>query len=288
MGKMEFQLVTTDHLVDRLWFQDDDDFKAGMNGVAVVAHLLEMEVLSFILMSNHVHFVLCGCHDESLMFINEFKRHHSAYLQRKYGLKEFLRRNDADVQKVSTEDESLERAIAYVQMNSVAANICLHPTGYPWGTGNAFFKLTPIHGRILATMSRRSQIKCLRSNIELPEGIRISDGYVLPESFVQVRFVEDIYRTPARFNFFLSNSSKAKRKLETNPDLPSFRDQIILSAIPDLCRSLYRQPSLNELSSGQQGEVVRQLRRRFSADIHQLVRVTGIVYPEMARMLDSI
>jgi hypothetical protein len=285
---MEFQLVTTDHLVDRLWFQDDDDFKVGMNGVAVIAHLLSMDVLSFILMSNHVHFVLCGTHDEAELFINEYKRHHSAYLQRKYGFKEYLRRNDVDIQRVGVEDESLERAIAYVQMNSVAANICLHPTGYAWGTGNAFFTLTPAHGRRIGSMSRRSQIKCLKSNIVLPEYLRVSDGFVLPESFVQVRFVEDIYRTPARFNYFLVNSSKAKKRMETNPDIPSFKDQVILSAIPDLCRSLYRQLSLNELSSDQRGEVVRQLRRRFSADIHQLVRVTGIAYPEMARMLDSI
>ena len=284
---MEFQLVTTDHLVDRLWFQDDD-FRAGMNGVAVIAHLLSMDVLSFILMSNHVHFVLCGSHNESEQFINEYKRHHSAYLQRKYGSREYLRRNDADIQKVETEDESLERAIAYVQMNSVAANICLHPTGYPWGTGNAFFKLTPVQGRSIETMSRRSQIKCLRSNVELPENLLISDGFVLPESYVQVRFVEEVFRTPSRFNYFLVNSSKAKKKMESGSDLPSFRDQIILSAIPDLCRSLYRKPSLNDLTTEQQGEVAKQLRRRFSADIHQLARVTGISYPDMARLLDSI
>lgn len=288
METMEFQLVTTDHLVDRLWFQDDDDFRAGMNGVAVIAHLLSMDVLSFILMSNHVHFVLCGSHNESEQFINEYKRHHSAYLQRKYGSREYLRRNDADIQQVGTEDESLERAIAYVQMNSVVANICLHPTGYPWGTGNAFFKLTPVQGRSIETMSRRSQIKCLRSNVELPENILISDGFVLPESYVQVRFVEEVFRTPARFNYFLVNSSKAKKKIESGSDLPLFRDQIILSAIPDLCRSLYRKPSLNDLTSEQQGEVAKQLRRRFSADIHQLVRVTGISYPNMARLLDSI
>lgn len=288
MEMKEFQLVTTDHLVDRLWFQEDDDFKAGMNGVAVIAQLLSMDVLSFILMSNHVHFVLCGSHNESLLFINEFKRHHSAYLQRKYGFKEFLRRNDADVQKVSTEEESLERAIAYVQMNSVAANICLHPTGYPWGTGNAFFNLMPVHGRRLGNMSRRAQIRCLRSNIKLPESLRISDGFVLPESFVQVRFVEDVFRTPSRFNYFLNNSSKAKRKLESNPDLPSFRDQVILSAIPDMCRSLYRKTTVSELTSEQQAELVKQLRRRFSADVHQLVRVTGFSYPEMAGMLDGI
>lgn len=285
---MEFSLVTTDHLVDRLWFLDDDDYKAGMNGVAVTAHQMNMEVLAFILMSNHVHFVLYTDREDALRFINEFKRNHSAYLQRRYGFKEHLRNNDVEVQKVGLEDESLERAIAYVQMNSVAANICLHPTGYPWGTGNTFFRKTSLYGRKIGTMSKRAQKKYLRSNVVLPEDYLVENGYVLPDSYVQVRIVEDIYRTPSRFNYFLVNSSKAKKKMETTSDLPAFRDQIVLSAVPDLCRSLYRQPSLSELSWDQQAEIVKQIKRRFSADIHQIVRVTGLSYPETARMIDAI
>ena len=285
---MEFSLVTTDHLVDRLWFLDDDDYKAGMNGVAVTAHQMNMEVLAFILMSNHVHFVLYTDREDALRFINEFKRNHSAYLQRRYGFKEHLRNNDVEVQKVGLEDESLERAIAYVQMNSVAANICLHPTGYPWGTGNTFFRKTSLYGRKIGTMSKRAQKKYLRSNVVLPEDYLVENGYVLPDSYAQVRIVEDIYRTPSRFNYFLVNSSKAKKKMETTSDLPAFRDQIVLSAVPDLCRSLYRQPSLSELSWNQQAEIVKQIKRRFSADIHQIVRVTGLSYPETARMIDAI
>ena len=104
---MEFSLVTTDHLVDRIWFLDDDDYKAGMNGVAVTAHQMNMEVLAFILMSNHVHFVLYTDREDALRFINEFKRNHSAYLQRRYGFKEHLRNNDVEVQKVGLEDDIL-------------------------------------------------------------------------------------------------------------------------------------------------------------------------------------
>lgn len=285
---LTFSLVTTSHLVDRLWFLDDDDFKAGMNGVAVTAHLMAAEILAFILMSNHVHFVLRADREKALAFIHEFKRNYSAYLQRRYGFKEYLRRNDADVQRVGQEDESLERAIAYVQMNSVAANICLHPTGYPWGTGNAFFNKTLPHGRSIETMSIRAQRKYLKSNVALPGSCIVENGYVLPSSFVQVRLVEEIYRTPSRFNYFLVNSSKAKMKLETTSDLPAFRDQIIHSAITDLCHSLFRRTSLTDLLRNQQAEIVRQIRRRFSADIHQIARVTGIPYPEIPKMLDSI
>ncbi|MBQ1637299.1 MAG: hypothetical protein II048_04150 [Bacteroidales bacterium] len=287
IAKIPFQLITTDHLVDRLWFLDDEDYKAGMNGVAVTAYRTETGILSFILMSNHVHFVICGTQEKAEFFIDEYKRHHSAYLQRRYGFKEYLRRNDVDYQQLEEENESLEKAVAYVQMNSVAANICLHPTGYPWGTGNAFFKTTAVVGRRIGSLSARSQIKILQSKTHLPENYLVSNGYVLPESFVQVPYVESIFRTPARFNYFLVNSSKAKRRLQSeDTGMPAFRDQSILAAIPDLCHSLFQKTKLEELNWYQQAEIAKQLRRRFSSEIHQLARVIGLPYPEIAKMLD--
>ena len=53
-----YYLVTTDHLTDRLWFRDEEDFRVAMNYVAIAAFITGCKVLAFILMSNHVHFVL--------------------------------------------------------------------------------------------------------------------------------------------------------------------------------------------------------------------------------------
>lgn len=134
--QVEIWFITTDHLTDRIWFRDDDDFKMGMNLVAVLACVLSVNVLSFILMSNHVHFVLACSNKKAQEFIDEYKRRYSQYLRRKYGLKESLRRVGCQIDFIDGKDESLEWVVAYVQMNSVAANICLSPTGYPWGTGD--------------------------------------------------------------------------------------------------------------------------------------------------------
>ena len=65
-------LVTTQHLEDGLWFRSEADFKTGMNYVAVLAAEGSVFVLAFILMSNHVHFVLYGVRNDILWFINEF------------------------------------------------------------------------------------------------------------------------------------------------------------------------------------------------------------------------
>jgi len=287
MTMKRFFLVTTDHLEDRLWFRDEEDFRVAMNYVAIAAFLTGIVILSFILMSNHVHFVVRCSRERAEMFVNTFKRLYAAYFRRKYGVSELLRRNKVDIREVQEEDESLERAIAYVMMNSVAANICMDASGYPWGTGNVFFNSNPLPGRRLGDLSGRAQIRLLKSNVKLPQGYVVAPGgYILPESYVPVKGVESLFRTPKRLGFFLRTSSKARIRLEGDA-MPSFRDQIILSACEDLCHSLFRVKGVKELIPEQKAELLRQLGRRFSADLNQLCRVTGIPYAEAAKMLDS-
>ena len=286
---MTFFLITTDHLETRLWFLDDDDFKTGMNYVATVAFMFGVRIIAFILMSYHVHFVLECTRELALRFITEFKRLYSRYLNQRHGTKELLRGNGVDIQELRLGDESLERAIAYVQMNCVAANICLEPAAYPWGTGRTFFQVSAKRGQCLGVLSARRKNKLLHSKMILPAGWMLGeDGYILPESYVPVRFVESLFRTPRRMQYFLQSSSKAKRVLDRiEKDLPAFRDQVILAAIPDLCHSLFQKRSIEELDIQQRTELARQIRYRFSADIHQIARVSGIPYQQIAILLES-
>lgn len=120
-------MLTTEHLEDRLLFKDAEDFKVGMNYVAVLSHKFQLDVLAFILMSNHLHFVMFCTRELAESFINAYKQLYSRYLQIKYGCKEYLRRNGVDIRLIPTDNEALEKALAYVQMNCVAANICCSP-----------------------------------------------------------------------------------------------------------------------------------------------------------------
>ena len=300
----KYYLVTTKHLEDGLWFRDEEDFVTGMNYVAIQAALTpEVVVLAFILMSNHVHFVLYGTRQEVEAFVNGFKGRYSHYLGRKYGVKEFLRRNKLDIKEISEDEaEALERAIAYVQMNCVAASICLYPGQYPWGTGSTFFQagwdgrnFGSRHAaqkyRRLGNLSGRERIRLMHSRaaLKLPNEWLLSEsGFVLPESYVDVNHVESVFRFSKRMQYFLSSSSKARKRLEAEDEkLPAFRDQVILGALPDLLQSLFHKPAFGALSTQEQAETLRQVRFRFSAGIHQAARVCGISYTEAARLLDT-
>ena len=284
-----YWLVTTEHLKKGLWFRDDEDYRIGMNYVAIASFVFGVMVLAFVLMSNHVHFVLYCTEEEARAFIDGLKADCSRHLALKYGVRDLLRRNRVVIERISPEDESFERAVAYTQMNPPAANICLYPTGYPWGTGGVFFNSKPVKGTRLREMSQRAVRRLLHTRRILPlDWLVGEDGYVLPESYVPVDLVESIFKTPKRMDFFLRNSSKAKRRQEFNGnDLPSFRDQVLYAAIPDLCQSLFGRTSVCDLDTKQTTELIRQLRRRFSADIRQIARVTSLDMEEAARLLDA-
>ena len=283
-------LLSTEHLEDGLWFREEEDFKVAMNYVAIeAARHPEVQVLAFILMSNHVHFVLKGRREDVVAFVESFKQRYSLYYQKKYGVKEFLRRNGLDIKEIPYDNEAPEKVISYVQMNSVAANICAFCNQYPWGTGNLFFNATTPKGIKLGNMSDRARQKALHSNFtKLPEHwILGDDGYILPCCYVDVKAVEQLFRTPKRMQYFLHSSSKARKRLE-NTCLPAFRDQVILAAIPDLCQSLFQKDSFSALTEEEQSEFLRQLRFRFSADINQLARVCGLTYADAARIIEGV
>ena len=287
---LEFYLITTEHLEDQVLFRDDEDFAVGMNIVAVLQYVLGIDVLAFILMSNHTHFVVQCSRDKAQLFIDRFKKQYSFYFQRKYGEPKLLKKTDEVFQQLDPYEESIERAIAYVHMNSVVANICARPEDYIWGSGNCFFKMVSCAGKELGSFSRRKKKAMLHSHFMLPSKYIVCDrGYILPESYINVSFVETLFRKPSRMNYFLNNTRKAKVRVERGDvAMPTFKDQFIIAAIPYLCRTLFQTEDTTKLDTSQQQELLRQLKFRFSAGVKQLNRVTGISVTSITTLLEGI
>lgn len=281
-------LVTTDHLEDGLWFLEESDFKVGMNYVAAIASGSRATIPAFILMSNHVHFVIKGTEKDAEAFINEFKRRYSKYLMKRYGISKHLKNNGVDIKIIPYSDEAPERVVAYVHMNCVAANICSHPAQYPWGSGNCLFNPSAPRGRRFDSMSERECRRILHSKAAIPgQWLLCDEGYILPQSYVDVKFSESIFRTPKRMDYFYRNSSKARLRINSDESIPSFKDQTVLNALPELCRALFHVMSFQELSDAKKTEILRQLRYRFSSNVHQLARITGLSYDQTAALLDT-
>ena len=284
---MKFFFVTTDHLEKKVWFRDEDDFKVGMNYVAVSVATTGVRVLAFILMSNHVHFLLNCEKAKAQRFIEYYKKLYGTHFRNKYGEKRFFRRNGVVIEEIQTGDSALETVIAYIVMNSVAARICAAANGYRFGSGSCYFNDNKETGCAIGSLSGRKRMTILKSKTPVPEKWIIgSGGYVLPESFIPVEFVEKLFKTPARYNYFLRMSSKARKAADKSG--PSFRDQVMIESLKDLCYSLFGKPGISALDETEKAEAVKQLRWRFGADSHQISRISGISYPIVTEMLNRL
>ena len=83
--------VYTKGLEQDVIFRERADYIVGMNYVPVSLHGLDLQLLAFVLMSNHFHFVIYGTKDECDRFINLYKLLVSRYVRIRYGTAKILR-----------------------------------------------------------------------------------------------------------------------------------------------------------------------------------------------------
>ena len=143
----------------------------------------------------------------------------------------------------------------------------------------------------MSSLSKRKLRSYLQTKVTVPGEWKINTcGYIHPRNYINTQYMEETaFRSPNGMNYYISNSSKAKKRLESGEDkLPSFRDQSIIAVLPDLYRSLFGKRFFNDLNYSEKVELMRQIRFRFSSNVHQIARVTGLKYEEAAEMLDSI
>lgn len=114
-------------------------------------------------------------------FVRQFKHRYSIYYNGRWGIKKFLRLTGVDIREIPYEDEAPERAVAYVQMNCVAANICSHPSQYPYGTGDVFFSQKKVTGPRLGDLSARARARLLHTYEALPLKWHLGpEGFIPP------------------------------------------------------------------------------------------------------------
>ena len=108
-------------------FKDDEDFIAGINRIGICKHVTGVEIISFILMDNHLHKLLYGTMAMCKEYINKYKTLTGKWNSRKYGNRKSLKELPVTIIPVRTEEYLLE-TIAYIDRNSIVAGYCHLPS----------------------------------------------------------------------------------------------------------------------------------------------------------------
>ena len=147
-----WHFCTDGNAVDRL-FDDDQDFRDGMNRVFIVRRDFSVIILAFCLMDTHVHFILYGAFEECNKFMHKFVQLTSRHIWFRHAERKKLWRLPISHQFIDN-DFYLKVAICYVIKNAPVAGLPFNALDYPWSGNPLYFRrmgywnslLTPVTG----------------------------------------------------------------------------------------------------------------------------------------------
>ena len=256
-------------------FKDDEDFIAGINRIGICKHVTGVEIISFILMDNHLHKLLYGTMAMCKEYINKYKTLTGKWNSRKYGNRKSLKELPVTIIPVRTEEYLLE-TIAYIDRNSIVAGYCHLPSEYPWGSAKYIFReKSDIDGRRISSYTRRAQKEILHSNIVIPgDWIIDAQGMIHPACFMDISIIESYFKSPIRYTYFLSKKLEGMIELDLEHAQKTFiPDKEMRQIVKDMIIERYQTADIRQLGINERLQVARTLKYKYACTVKQICRM---------------
>jgi len=256
-------------------FCSDDDFRAGMGIVAVCARMFpEVRIITFELMSNHIHVTAAAATDRLKMFIEAIKQ----MLFRYFRARKRLLNIDAMTYCVQSL-ESLERVrnvIAYDNRNGYLVSPDHTPFSYPWGANRYFFN--PDSKRLALMNTKKMTFEEIRALAHthkadgLP-GILCFDGCALPLSYCDIETGEQLFRDSSQYFYLISRNIESNKQIAREIGEGVFyTDNELFSTISRIAKDKFGCASLNEAIPAAKIELAKIMRYNYNASAKQIMR----------------
>lgn len=269
--------VCTDGNALAWMFKDTEDFIAGVNRIGICAFETCIQIIAFILMDNHVHFVLYGTLPKCKEFITRYKTLTGKWISSKYQLKEYLKHLPSEFILIDSEEQLLD-TIAYIDRNSIVAGGRYLPSEYPWGSARYMFRERRIPcGRHISEMSKKEVHESLNTWSTLPEDWMVDDqGMLIPERcFINIDFIEGLFRSPTRYLYHLSR--KLEGKIEMQQGIRAFiPDKELRPVTEELAKKLFGKSKVKDLDFNSKILLARRLRYDYASTPKQISRMLSI------------
>lgn len=247
-GGKFWHLYTNGNATDIL-FTNHEEFCFGMNLIPwCLSRSSGIRILTFVLMSNHIHMIISGENNTCLKFFESYKERLKRYF---FTMKKVVDLSHFEANLFQIDNLTILRnEIVYVNRNAYLVNNSHTPFSYIWGTSNKiyndkYFQSIGIKYNSL-TITRRREI-CHSKEIEMPDNMMVVNEIIDPLSYCHIEECEQYFRNAHHYFYLLTknhevNSEIAKRLIDTI----IITDDEMYSAISSLCYKSYqiKQPSL--------------------------------------------
>lgn len=270
--------ICTDGNAISWMFQDDEDFIAGINRIALCILKNYVEVIAFILMDNHVHFVLYGTALQCKEFINSYKMLTGKWIHNKYGLKDYLRLLPTEMISISDE-ETLLNTLAYIDRNSIVAGYRYMPSQYPWGSARYMFRDKEHEyqqeSKPLAQFPSSKQRSLLKTRTKVPGEWQVdSRGMISPHSFMDFSRIENIFRTSTRYSYFLAKKLEGHVEMQLAKSRKVFiPDKELRQIVRKIAHDTFRTEDVRTLDVKSRLAIAKRLRYDYASTLKQISRM---------------
>lgn len=255
---------------------DEDDFRTAMTTLAVTSILSpEVSIITFELMSNHIHLILSGDNDDCMELFSRFKKRIRKVLLSK-GKTVDWDSFCAEILPIETLT-ALRNEIIYVNRNGFVANPQYTPFSYPWGGGCAYF--IP-YFRLLPTLSIREmgfnksrELTHFRE-VKTIETLRFVGDQVYIPSFCRIDIGERMFRDArSYFHSLTRNAETFSQIAEKLKDSVFLTDDEMYAVAVRYAEQTYNNKLLASLSPDQKIQLAKELHFKYNASNQQIRRL---------------
>ena len=257
-------------------FRDPGDYAYAMTAVAMcVADCPGIRIITFELMSNHVHFVICGRKEDVLAFFELFKKRLRKYFEMRRMAVD-LSRFVGDTVDIFTLD-SLRNQIGYTNRNHYVVDDAYTPYSYPFSAGNCYFlpvnqKRADCYFKDLSVREKRSMLHS--HQIDYPASYAIIDGYFSPASYCMIRFGENVFRDARHYFFKISRDIEGYKEIaEVLGESIFYTDDELNAVIYKICNKSYNGERATLLPQSDKIDLARKLHFDYNADNAKIARL---------------
>lgn len=266
------------------------EFKVGMSLIAICAAMFPgISILTFELMSNHIHVVLYATEDDAYAFFLQFR----TFLQR------WFQRNGHPVDlsrficklKAKEDTESIRNTVSYTNRNGFLVYPDYTPFSYPWGANSYMFnpdarkkfekESTPM------TMTYRRKVTRSRKADEI-RSLKMVDGYASPLSFCNITAAEELYNNAAGYFYEISRNIEAHKSVAADiGEREFYTDQDLIAAVRKKSRENYDENNPTLLPVNSKLALARFMHYDYNADCKQIARILKLNLETVKQMFPA-
>lgn len=257
-------------------FLGEDEMNGGMMILAIAAALTsEVRIITFELMSNHVHMILNGDHEDCIKLFCTFKKRLKKWFQAKDRWIDWSR-FEAKILKIDSL-KALRSEIIYVNRNAFVANTKYTPFSYPWGGGFAYFSphiyQLPVKRLKELGWGRARELTRYRDLDKITSLSFVNDVAFIP-SFCSIDIGESMFHDARSYFYLLTRNAESSRQIAARlKDRVFLIDEEMYAVAVKCSEESYKNNQLGTLKPTEKINLAKRLHFEYNATKQQLRRI---------------